>query len=302
MTEAEGSHRPGLNLPDNLAVDKYRERASWNHLVEVSAEFTSERRLIVEELMRRPWFQRTSEGLQLELAKLPQEDRENHDGFLADLAGRPDEINGLEIVSLDELPRGNFALIPKFKVRNPEGNEYTYEYVSWRYGPDSGAKGIVFVKNGDEITHFIVLKGGKFATGDSEFDTVGGFVDPEDKEGIENIVKTTIEREVREELGVETLQVDNVFSLGKVHPDAGMTNNFPELFVAIIDASEATKISSEPLNPDQLEIRAGALIIPIAQLSELIKTNNDGLFLSAVARSAAHGIIGFDQMTSSSTK
>ena len=265
-------------------------------MVEASIDFTAARRSVVESLMERPWFQRTSQELQVELAKLPQSGRENHDGFLADLAGRPNVINGLEVLSLDKLPRGNFALIPTFKVRNEAGNEYTYEYVNWRYGPNSGAKGLAFVKNHGEITHFIVLRGGKFATGKSEYDSIGGFVESQDTEGIKSVIQRTAERELKEELGVPNLKVEETFDLGKVLPDAGMTNNAPGLFAAIIDAEEASKISDTPLNPDKFELKAGALIVPMRQLPEVIKNNNDAFFLSAVARAAAYGIIDFSQL------
>lgn len=297
MVSAESGPKSqsNLKLPENLPVD-----VNWNHLIEASIGFTPERKLIVESLMERPWFQRTSPELQLELAQLPDKTKgsANHDGFLADLAGRPDIINGLEIVKLDKLPRGNFALIPTFKVKNPAGQEYTYEYVSWRYGPNSGAKGLAFIRNQGEITHFIVLRGGKFATGKSEFDSIGGFVEPKDKESITNVAKKTAERELKEELGVPELKIEKVFDLGKVLTDAGMTNNNPGLFAAIIDAEEASKISDTPLNPDKFELKAGALIVPIGQLPEVIKNNQDAFFLAAVARSAAHGIIDFGKLSS----
>lgn len=78
-----------------------------------------------------------------------------------------------------------------------------------------------------------------------------------------------------------------------------MTNNNPGLFAAIIDAEEARKISDTPLNLDRFELKAGALIVPIGQLAEVIMNNQDGFFLSAVARSAAYGIIDFKQLSSS---
>ena len=298
--ESQPKLKSSLRLPENPAIEAYKNPDKWSHLLEASINFTPERKLIVEALMERAWFQRTSPELQLELAKLADKNAEmpegNHDGFLADLAGRPDVINDLEVIKLEKLPRGNFALIPTFKVKNKAGNEYPYEYISWRHGPNSGAKGLAFVKNHGAITHLIVLRGGKFATGKSEFDTIGGFINPEDTQEITAAIKKTAYRELTEELGLPDLKVEKIFDLGKIRVDAGMTNNNPSLFAAIIDGEEAKKISPTPLNPDKFELKAGVLIVPIGQLPELMKTNQDGLFLSTVAKSAAYGIIRFDQL------
>jgi hypothetical protein len=299
-TEAAGSRpesqRPDikLRLPINPVINEYNASGSWSHLEQISQELTPQRRMVVESLMERPWFRRTSKELQVELATLPQTGRENHDGFLADLAGRPDRIGGVEVVELLKLPRGNFALLPMFKVRNEAGTEYTYEYVSWRYGPESGAKGLVFVENDGQISHFIVLRGDKFATGKRESDSVGGFMDL-NVDGVTNALQR-IKKELTDELGVPDLTVKNVYDLGEVVPDAGMTNNKPRLFATVIDANQAQRISEHPLNPDEYELKAGVVIIPISQLPGIIETNNDAFFLSAVARAAAKGIISFDQL------
>lgn len=210
------------------------------------------------------------------------------------MAGRPDKIGGVEVIELLKLPRGNFALLPMFKVRNETGTEYTYEYVSWRYGPESGAKGLVFVENDGQISHFIVLRGDKFATGKRESDSVGGFMDL-NVDGVTNGLQR-IKKELTEELGVPDLKVNKVYDLGEVVPDAGMTNNKPRLFVTVIDANQAQRISNQPLNPDEYELKAGTVIIPISQLPEIIATNNDVFFLSAVSRAAAKGIIPFEQL------
>lgn len=61
-----------LRLPTNPVVDRYNVPGGWSHLEQISQELTPQRRMVVESLMERPWFQRTSKELQLELATLPQ--------------------------------------------------------------------------------------------------------------------------------------------------------------------------------------------------------------------------------------
>lgn len=255
------------------------------------ARATPERRGIFEKLQEKKWFQQTDPMLQKSLLELPSKGRENHDGFLDDLASRPEEIANIKVERMIDLPRGSFALVPKFEVSrldNPSVR-YTYEYVSWRTGPLSGAKGVVFVEKDGQTSHFIVLRGEKFAPAKPSFDTVGGFIDTS-VDGSANIHEQTIQ-EIREELGVSDITVNKVEHLGTVLPDAGMTNNAPSLFAAFIGADDATRLSSQPVNPDIQELKSGAVIFPIDQLPQIVMENSDGYFLSTIARAWAKGII-----------
>lgn len=244
----------------------------------------------MELLAGRKWFRETSPELIAELSALPATGRENHDGFLEDLAARPETMGGITVIRLLRIARGNFALIPIFEVQDGEGRTYTYEYVSWRYGPLSGAKGIVFVKDyAGEITHFIVLRGDKFATGEKEWDLVGGFIDL-DVDGVTTIMDR-IQVELCEELGVPKLKVMEVINLGDVLVDAGMTNNRPRLFAAMIDASEASKTSNEEINLDWRELKSGPIVVPISQFCEYMANTTDGYFKMAAACVVARGIV-----------
>lgn len=252
---------------------------------------TPERRAIFEQLQEKQWFQHTDPSLQKALLTLPSKGRENHDGFLEDLAKRPEEVANVKIERLVDLPHGSFALVPKFEVSrldNPS-MRYTYEYVSWRTGPLSGAKGVVFVEKDGQTTHFIVLRGEKFAPGKKTWDTVGGFIDL-DSDGVKNLDERTV-HEIREELGVKDLKIRSVVNLGRVLPDAGMTNNEPLLFAAFISDADKSRIASQPVNPDVYELKSGALVLPMEQLPDVVMTNTDGYFLSTIARAWAKGII-----------
>jgi hypothetical protein len=227
---------------------------------------------------------------------LPQEGATNHDGFLDDLAGRASFLGGVQVDSMVALNRGNFALIPVFNVTNTEnGQQYTYEYVSWRQGPHSGAKGIVFVRPplpGAQPTHFITLVGDKFAPGTLVDDTVGGFMDL----GVGGVQKVMdrIGKEVREETGVEDLVIDEVVELGQIHPDVGMTNNYPSIFTAFISSAEAARIPVNPINPDTRELRSGALVTPMRNLRQFVLFNTDAIFHAAMLRAIANDTIAYE--------
>lgn len=256
------------------------------------AKATPERRAIGEKLLSKSWFQNTDLALQKTLLTLPAKGIENHNGFLADLADRPDEIANIKVERMVELPRGSFALVPKFEVSKKDNPSmrYTYEYVSWRNGPMTGEKGVVFVENGGKTTHFIVLRGEKFATGKPSWDSIGGFSDIGVVDGVHSLDERTV-KEIQEELGVPDIVVKRKVSLGNINTDVGMTNNNPGIFAAFIDGRHASKISSKPLNGDIRELQTGAVVFPIEQLPNVVMTNSDSYFLSTIARAWAKGII-----------
>ena len=251
------------------------------------AKMTVERREIAETLFIRKWFLETDVKLQKELLAMP----ESWNRFLADIASRSELVGGITVLSLAKLARGNFTAIPVFNVLNPEkGNKYTYEYVSWRFGPNPGSKGVVLVESGGKITHVIVLKGPKFASGIKEvYDTPGGFI--EYGEDGKTKMEEGIKREVREELGVKELRVGKVYDLGRFLPDTGMTNNNPHLFAAVISEAEAKKIKNQVDNLDPYELRAQLLVLPMSSLRDVVIETEDAYFLAVVAKLDALGVI-----------
>lgn len=244
---------------------------------------------LIEELVRLDWFIATDPALQEELRALPL----NHNGFLEDLVTRPAQIGNLTVLRLNSLARGGFALIARFDVVNENDQNYTYEYVSWRYGTLSGAKGLVLVRddNSDEITHVILKRGVKFATGQEEFDLVGGFMDF----GVEG-VKTLVDQivlEMQQELNAPDLTIneEDIHLLGSLAIDPGMTNNRPSVFAAVISSSDASTISTLESHVDEWELAAGTVVFNIDKLHELIEQNEDGFFATALLRAVTKGLI-----------
>ncbi len=257
-------------------------------LAQFDGKISEARREIAAKLAAKPWFQASDPAIQSELITLPQEGAENHDGYLSDMAARPDHIGGVDVLKIHSLARGKFALITIFDVKNTEsGHEYTYEYVSWRYGSLPGAKGLVFVRpsSGEAPTHFIVLVGEKFAPATKVYDSIGGFIDL----GVEG-VQTLLDRillEIKQEVGLEDLEVDAVINLGQVYTDPGMTNSKPASFVAFINDKQASRIPADPVNGDVAELKAGALIAPMSSLRDMVRENTDALFCTALIKAVA---------------
>lgn len=262
-------------------------------LASLSGQLTDERAKLVEALVQQPWFQATDPALQHELATLPQTPENNHDGFLEDLVGRPWELGGVRVESLAALERGNYAVTPIFNVRILALDKpNTYEYVSWRHGAYSGVKGLVFIRPNPEAepTHAVVLIGDKFATGRRDYDMIGGFMDKE-VDGVQKVTDRVLV-EVRQELGVDDLPVDEVVDLGRVAVDPGMTNNRPGLFAAYITTEDAQRLSDEPMSVDPKELQQGAVVVPLHQLPELIQGNDYSLFHAALLRTLTSPEVG----------
>lgn len=252
---------------------------------------TPERRAIYEKLSSKEWFRNTDTELQKKLMSLPDKGKKNHDGFLEDLADRPETVSNIKVERMIDLPHGNFVLVPKFEVSRKDNPNmrYTYEYASWLTGPLSGAKGVVFVETDGKLSHFIVLKGEKFATAKPGFDSVGGLME-KGTDGVET-TEDRMKVEIGEELGNKDITVRRIQHLGSVHPDAGLTNERPDLFAAVIGAEELKKIHTEPVNGDITELQSGTVVVPIEKLPDIVMTNTDGFFLSIIARAWAKGII-----------
>jgi hypothetical protein len=241
---------------------------------------------ILEKLESHAWYIATDHNIAVELQTLP----DDHDGYLEDLANRPDQIGDLEIHKIVALKRGNFAIITLFEVSRPQADKrYTYEYVSWKNGPLSGAKGLVLILDpSGKITKFLLIRGSKFAVGGDAFDVPGGFATVDEK-GVNGMLDR-FKKELQEELGVPNIIVKTVHNLGRILPDAGMTNNHPQLFVAIIDAAQSEQIGQLP-NPDPWELEMGPTILSIEKLRETVITNDDAYFHILVTRAIARGIL-----------
>lgn len=102
--------------------------------------------------------------------------------------------------------------------------------------------------------------------------------------------------EIREELGASDLAVEDVIDLGHIVTDAGMTNNYPGVFAAIIEARNVASVQRRPVNPDEYELQAGVFIFPTSQLRELLTQIEDPLFLAAAVRSASRGVFPIEHL------
>lgn len=257
------------------------------------SQATAERRSIMELLTKREWFQRTSLDLQRSLVMLPDGSESskaaNFNGFLRDLSARPDVIGGVRVMRLIDLPRGRFAVVPVFEVENAQGETFSYEYVSWRHGPASGAKCLVFLAESGTITHFVALEGEKFATGQVECDCPGGFVldnpppPATEERRPQPALSATLQREILEELGLSDAHLVAARRLGSVRTDPGMTNNCVELSALVFDLGGNGYSLRGAAAASGHELTQASVVRPVDEFLEFVQRCEHALFKAAAA-------------------
>ena len=234
----------------------------------------------LEVLKTKNWWNATSPLVRTTILAMPP----LWDGFITDLARRAEMVGGVTQIRIVQfLPDpAMYGCLITFEVIQPNGNPGTYMYHSWGRGGFSGSKGLVFVRNGSKITHFIRLRVERFSVGGNEGDDCpGGFGLPG-----EDALKTMV-KELQEELMVKINILETV-PLGPVHVDGGVTCNNPELFYVVVDGNGIPpEAASEML--DGAESRMKYRLVPIEQFMDFLNTCDDGLCLNIVAKMLGKG-------------
>ena len=244
--------------------------------------------LIKDKLKTHKWFKTTSKTLKqrlLELAKNPKTQ-----GFVDDLANRQDTIGGvrqLKLIKLEHAPKKYkiYGVASWFLVEKG-GEKWVEGFYSWGMGTKSGAKLLVLTRHKGRISHVALLKNEKFPIGARVHDMAGGFPH------LDESVFELIARKLREEMGIDgsnsSMRIGEIVGLGRVMPDAGMTNNHPFLYAVVIDVSD--NIFPPLTQGETYETEAGLVLWPVEKLSELVNKVDDSYFLSALARLTLGGI------------
>lgn len=242
---------------------------------------SSTRRKHADKLLSFPWFKRSSPEVQMAVFTLP----EDFEGYVEDLAARPDEIGELDLIRLTKICLGSFLITSVFDVRsNLTNQEFTYEYVSWKTGSYTGMRGIIFIESQGKITHFLVGKKFKFSTSEEVYESIGGFFFKiEDNKAI-NLSKK-IEDEICSHLGIKEIKFSKVIDLGRVYPDYGMTNNSSTIYAAVINIDNLPQpISKNDFRTTHKMVNFETKFIHINEFPDYVKNINDNYFLAAAAR------------------
>jgi hypothetical protein len=251
--------------------------------------FDEERKAIFKKLGELDWYKKTSQEIKGELKNLPDE----FEGFLKDLGDRPETVGNVEVIKMVKLNHGHYLVNPVFEVRSNLTNEiFTFEYSSWKYGKETGCKGVILVEVDDKIEYLLVKKTNKFAVAKNLFEALGGFYTHFKDDKLVSLSKK-IEEQIKRIVKIEELTIKKYIELGDFFPDAGLSNQRVSLFGAIVelenkesvvDYFENKKIGGGRIN---FEVE----MWPVEKMADLIKESEDGYLLACLARLGANGII-----------
>lgn len=247
-------------------------------------------RLISNKLKLAPWFKETAKNIQKELLTLAKNSRAS--GFVEHLANRHENLPTgkiLRLLKVEHSPNKYpiYGIAAWFEVLGKDGVKRSEGYYSWGMGPKSGAKLLVLVKHRGKITHLALTKEEKFSVGDITFGLAGGF--PKLNESVFDLIT----RKIQDDLGINVsgggqVSLSEIISLGRVMPDAGMTNNHPLIYAVIVELEDNI---FPPIREGEIyEQNEGAVLWPVNKLSELVNRVDDSYFLSSLSRLTLSGI------------
>lgn len=239
--------------------------------------------IVIRNLESRKWYQNSPEKIKQEIKSLGI--NPSTFGYVEDLAGREDHLDGDTILSLEKIEHGDikygiygigswFLVENKGKIKRMEG------YYSWGWGPKSGAKLLVLVKRKGEITHLATQREQKFPTGSIEYTLPGGL--PTLNESVLDFIIRSLQKDLNLSVSNNDIALEQIISLGRLNPDGGMTNNKPNLYAVIIDLSD--KLYTDVKKGDKFEEDEGVVLWPIDKLADFINKCDDAYFLSAITR------------------
>lgn len=239
--------------------------------------------IVIKNLESKKWYQNSSEAIKDEIKTLGI--NPSTFGYVEDLAGREDRLNGDVIQKLSKIEHANpefgiYGIGSWFEVDDKKGKKRMEGYYSWGWGPKSGAKLLILIKRNGKITHLATQREKKFATGAVEYSLAGGF--PQLNESVLDFIVRSLKKDLNLDVAKKDVTLDQIISLGRLNPDSGMTNNKPNLYAVIADLSD--ELYKDVKSGDKFEEDEGIVLWPIDKLADLVNKCDDSYFLSALSR------------------
>lgn len=245
--------------------------------------------IVMKNLEGRKWYQNSSTPIKIEIKSLGI--NPSTFGYVEDLAGREDKIDGDKILRLKKIEHadveyGIYGIGSWFEVESKEGVKRMEGYYSWGWGPKSGSKLLVLAKRNGKITHLATQREAKFPTGATEYSLPGGF--PKFNESILDFIIRSLQKDLGLSAAKKEVVLDQIISLGRLNPDSGMTNNKPNLYAVIVHLSD--DLYTDVQKGDKYEESEGIVLWPVEQISDMVNKCDDAYFLSALTRFNLSGV------------
>lgn len=245
--------------------------------------------IVMKNLESKKWFTATATTIKNKIKALAL--NPSTFGYVEDLAAREDKIVNDTILRIIEVDHarpefGIYGIATWFEVVNVDGLIRSEGFYSWGWGPKSGAKLLVLVRRGGEITHLALQREEKFPTGSMVYNLAGGF--PKLNESVLNFIIRSLKKDLDINIKNGGVTLNEIVSLGRVAPDSGMTNNHPNLYGVILDFDDSYYPTVR--SGEKFEKGAGIVLWPVSQISDIVSKCDDSYFLSAMARITLSGI------------
>ncbi len=257
------------------------------NLQELAESLTPERQRFLSLLSEKKWFRKTDFEVQKKVFSLS----EDFNGFLADFSARRDEYGGMEVVKLIDILPANYNLIALFKVRSTNTNqEFTYEYVSSKYGKSPGYRGLILLEVEGKIKYFMLRRTDKFPIGETVYETIGTYIKYEGGKLV-NMPKV-VEDVLKRELFMKDLVIKRFIDLGQMHTDPAVVPTSISLYAAVIDITDSPnlkKIESRVIHAKPIQYKL--LIEPIDKLKDYVNKVDESYFLACILRLVSMGVI-----------
>ncbi len=240
------------------------------------------RAIVLKNLETKSWYRNSSVGIKMKLKKLSKDF--SSFGYVEDLAGRDEKINGHKSISIKKIEYANspgaiYGIATWFEMEDENGNRERNGFYSWGAGPKSGAKIILLIKNNGKITHLGLLREPKFALGQIEYSLPGGF--SKINEGLLDLIIRSLKNKMKIDILEGEVDVGEIISLGRLNSDGGMTNNKPNLYAITVDF----KNKYSKIKPGEtVEEEKGVVIWPLEKVADLVSRCDDSFTLTAIAR------------------
>lgn len=256
----------------------------------VASVFKYKREEALAKIKAKNWFINSNSEIKEGIEQIPND----FQGFMNELADRPDENEFYKINKMTDIYWGVRYAVPVFEVTSKkDGGDYVNSYMSWRKGNYLSLKGLLLIATQGKISHFLVKKSFRFAPDLEMYEAIGGIYPLEEIEDNSKAYEVYLQQELSEKLRIPKIKISKMIDLGKVYPDASMTDEVAKLFTAQIEVEDINSITSYIEGKTYIDHRYDYSfeVFPIEKLFKFLAETNDSFLLAIFGRLQALNVI-----------
>lgn len=256
----------------------------------VASIYKYDKKTALKKIKAHQWYIQSEDKIKSAIENLP----DDFSGFLNELADRLDENEFYMINKMTDIYWGVRYAVPVFEVvSKKDGGSYVNSYMSWRKGNYLSLKGLLLIAVHGQITHFLVKKSFRFAPNVEIYEAIGGIEPLEDVEDDNRSYEIYLQQELSDKLRIPEIKISKMIDLGKVYPNASLTDEVSKLFSAQIEVENIASIVDYIQNKTYIDKRYDYSfeVIPIEKLFKFLAKTNDSFLLAIFGRLQALNVI-----------